>query len=81
LFLSDRLAFLTPGYALQALTGRLSFRIMPRTLVCATDPASQLLRDPADPEGPWSLWDWAKHGEREKIVEIAKTPLRRAWRR
>jgi transcriptional regulator with XRE-family HTH domain len=37
-----------------------------------TDPASLLMRDPAEP-GIWSVWDQAKPGDREKIVEIAKT--------
>jgi hypothetical protein len=51
---------------------------MPSTLASAaalaTDPASPLMH----PEGLWSVWDRAKRGERQKIVE---TPLLRAWRR
>jgi|SRR5581483_6191357 len=42
------------------------------------DVASLLIRDPSDPEGIWSVWDQAKPGERETIVEIARTVLRRA---
>src|SRR5882757_10032011 len=44
----------------------------------ATDPTSLLMRNPADPEGLWSVWDRTKPGERQKIVEIAETLLRRA---
>jgi transcriptional regulator with XRE-family HTH domain len=44
----------------------------------STDPASLLMRNPVDPEGMWSVWDLAKPGERQKIVEIAKTLVRRA---
>jgi transcriptional regulator with XRE-family HTH domain len=38
-----------------------------------TDPASLLMRDPSDPDGMWSIWDQAKPGERQMIVDIAKT--------
>ena len=37
-----------------------------------TDPASLLMRDPDEP-GIWSVWEQAKPGDRQKIVEIAKT--------
>lgn len=37
-----------------------------------TDPASLLMRDPEEP-GIWSIWEDAKAGDRQKIVEIAKT--------
>lgn len=37
-----------------------------------TDVASLLMRDPDDPE-IWSIWDHAKTGDRQKIVDIAKT--------
>lgn len=37
-----------------------------------TDPASLLMRNPDEP-GIWSIWDQAKQGDRQKIVEIAKT--------
>lgn len=47
----------------------------------ATDVASLLMRNPADPEGMWSVWDQAKPGERRQIVEIAKTLTRAATRR
>src|SRR5437868_6880266 len=38
-----------------------------------TDPASLLMRNPDDPEAIWSLWDNAKPGERQMIVDIART--------
>ena len=41
-----------------------------------TDAASLLMRNPADPDGIWSIWDKAKSGERRQIVEIAKTLLK-----
>lgn len=41
-----------------------------------TDVASLLMRNPADPEGLWSIWDHAKPGQRQIIVEIAKTVLK-----
>jgi transcriptional regulator with XRE-family HTH domain len=34
-----------------------------------TDPASLLMRNPADPEAIWSLWDNAKPGERQMIEQ------------
>jgi transcriptional regulator with XRE-family HTH domain len=43
-----------------------------------TDAASLLMRNPADPEGIWSIWDKAKAAERRQIVEIAKTLLKTA---
>lgn len=41
-----------------------------------TDAASLLVRNPADPEAIWSVWEQAKPGERRQIVEIAKTLIR-----
>jgi transcriptional regulator with XRE-family HTH domain len=41
-----------------------------------TDAASLIMRNPADPEGIWSVWDNAKPAERRQIVEIAKTLLK-----
>lgn len=41
-----------------------------------TDWVSLLTRDPSDPEGLWSIWDQAKPGQRQQIVEIAKTLLK-----
>ena len=38
-----------------------------------TDPASLIMRNPADPEGIWSIWDQAKPGTRRQIIEIGKT--------
>lgn len=41
-----------------------------------TDPASLLMRNPADDEAVWTLWDKAKTGEREMIENIVKTVLK-----
>lgn len=41
-----------------------------------TDPASLLIRNPADPEGIWSVWDQAKPGQKQAIVDIAKTVIK-----
>lgn len=41
-----------------------------------TDVASLLMRDPTDSEGLWSLWDQAKPGERQLLVDIAKTVVK-----
>lgn len=38
-----------------------------------TDVASLLMRNPAEDDAIWSIWDQAKPGERRMIVEIAKT--------
>jgi DNA-binding Xre family transcriptional regulator len=38
-----------------------------------TDVASLLMRNPMDDEAIWSIWDNAKPGERQMIVELAKT--------
>jgi transcriptional regulator with XRE-family HTH domain len=38
-----------------------------------TDVASLLMRNPADGAAIWSIWDNAKPGQREMIVDIAKT--------
>lgn len=38
-----------------------------------TDPASLIMRNPADQEAIWSLWERAKPGERKMIVDIART--------
>jgi transcriptional regulator with XRE-family HTH domain len=40
------------------------------------DPASFLIRNPADPEGIWSIWDKARPAERKLIVELAKTLIK-----
>lgn len=42
------------------------------------DKASLLIRNPADPEGIWSVWDQAMPGERRLIVELAKTLIKKA---
>lgn len=36
-------------------------------------PADLLMRNPADADAIWSIWDQAKPGERRMIVDIAKT--------
>lgn len=41
-----------------------------------TDPPSLLMRNPQDPEGIWSVWDHAKPGERQMILDIAKTVVK-----
>lgn len=41
-----------------------------------TDPASLIIRNPQDPEGIWSVWDQAKPGERQMIVDIARTVVK-----
>jgi transcriptional regulator with XRE-family HTH domain len=45
-----------------------------------TDVASLLMRNPSDPEGMWSIWDRAQKVERELIVEMAETIIRRRSR-
>ena len=40
------------------------------------DVAWLLMRNPADPEGIWSIWDQAKPGQKAQIVEVAKTLLK-----
>lgn len=40
------------------------------------DVASLLMRNPADPEGMWSIWDQAKPGQRQMIVDLAKTVVK-----
>ena len=41
-----------------------------------TDAASLLMRNPADPDAIWTIWDEAKPGQRRQIVEIAKTLIK-----
>lgn len=36
-----------------------------------TDPASLLMRDPAQPGAIWSIWDQASKGERQQIEAVA----------
>lgn len=35
--------------------------------------ADLIMRDPADPEGIWSIWDGLAASQRRQIIEIAKT--------
>lgn len=41
-----------------------------------TDVASLLMRDPTDSEALWSIWDQAKQGQRQQIVEMSKIILK-----
>lgn len=41
--------------------------------VLRCDPADLIVRDPADPDGIWSIWDQLKPAQRNQVVEIAKT--------
>ena len=41
-----------------------------------TDTGSLIMRDPSDPEGIWSVWDQAKPGQRQMIVDLAKTVVK-----
>lgn len=45
--------------------------------VLQTDVASLIMRNPTDDDAIWTLWDQAKIGERQMIVDLAKTVLRR----
>lgn len=38
-----------------------------------TDAASLLMRNPTSDEAIWSVWEQAKQGDRQKIVDIART--------
>jgi transcriptional regulator with XRE-family HTH domain len=40
------------------------------------EPADLLVRNPADPEGIWSLWDRAGEAERRQIVAVIEGLLR-----
>lgn len=37
------------------------------------EPADLLMRDPTDPEAPWSIWDTLPPLQRRQVVEIMKT--------
>lgn len=41
-----------------------------------TDVASLLMRNPMDPDAIWSIWETAKPGERQMIVDIARTVVK-----
>ncbi len=43
-----------------------------------TDPASLLIRRPADPQGIWSIWEQASPTEREQIVRLAQAIVKAA---
>jgi transcriptional regulator with XRE-family HTH domain len=36
----------------------------------STDPASLIMRNPTDPEAPWSLWEQAKIGQRKQALRV-----------
>lgn len=42
----------------------------------STDVPSLLMRNPGDEEAIWSIWDQAKPGERQQIVDLAKVVTR-----
>lgn len=42
------------------------------------EPADLLIRNPADPEAPWSIWDTLAPPERRQAVEILKALKRTA---
>jgi transcriptional regulator with XRE-family HTH domain len=42
-----------------------------------TDAASLIMRNPADKEAIWSIWDQAKPGQRKQIVSAAEKVLGR----
>lgn len=37
------------------------------------EPADLIVRDPTDPHDIWSVWEYAKPGDKAKIVSIART--------
>jgi transcriptional regulator with XRE-family HTH domain len=41
-----------------------------------TDAASLLMRNPADQDAIWSVWEQAKPSERRQIVELAKVLIK-----
>ncbi|WP_332690043.1 helix-turn-helix domain-containing protein [Devosia sp.] len=41
--------------------------------VLRCQPADLIVRNPADPDGIWSIWDDLRPAERNQVVEIAKT--------
>jgi transcriptional regulator with XRE-family HTH domain len=41
-----------------------------------TDVASLLMRNPADGDAIWSIWDQAKVGERQMIEDIVRTVIK-----
>lgn len=43
--------------------------------------ADLLIRNPGDPDAIWSIWDHAKPGEREAIVDMAEAYLQRSRKR
>jgi transcriptional regulator with XRE-family HTH domain len=41
------------------------------------DPAALLMRNPNDPDGIWSIWDKATKAERQLIIDLANTIVKR----
>lgn len=46
----------------------------------ATDVPSLLMRNPGDPDAIWSLWDKAKPGERQTIVDVVRAVVKTGTR-
>jgi transcriptional regulator with XRE-family HTH domain len=42
-------------------------------VVLQCEPADLIMRNPADPEGIWSIWDGLTAPQRVQLVEIGKT--------
>lgn len=55
-------------------TGQL-LNVLAYALQC--EPGDLVMRDPTDPEAPWSIWDTLKPGEKRQAVEILQA-LKRA---
>jgi transcriptional regulator with XRE-family HTH domain len=41
-----------------------------------TDPASLLMRNPADPEGIWSIWEQVPPSDRARAIDVLKALTR-----
>jgi len=81
--LADRLVDIETGDALvsDASLSRIERGIQPysqpllEALAAAfgCSPADLLMRNPTDPEAPWTIWETLKPSERHQAVEIIKT--------
>lgn len=77
--LAERTGF-TQGMISHLETGRTDFtgnhlELLANALQC--DPADLLMRNPLDPEAPWSIWETLQPPEKRQAVEIMKA-LKRA---
>lgn len=73
--LADRVE-MTPSYLSmfeRGLRGYTQNTLEALAIALQTDAASLLMRDPTDEAAIWSVWDNASKGDRQKIVDIAKT--------